>query len=349
MRRQVAAIVAVSAMACWLTRGGRAWAADTDDADTEEARIHHGLELRRQGNERAALTELERAYTVRRSPRAAAQLGFVEQALGMWPQAEEHVREALAANGDPWMRKNHATAEAALATIRAHIGHVQIDGGVPGAQVTVNGRPMGLLPLRDPVPVSAGPVDVEVRATGYAPALKTVNVAAGELMRVPFTLQQIARAPLPPAQPPPFQSGSPGSPSVAGGSLSAGSGPPLLIERADPGRRKRMTGIGLVAGGVVAIGGGVAASVAAKNKFDAIGADAAAGRPYNESNGNWKGYETGAGVLYVVGGAAIVGGVVLYIAGRPRTEERRPAAVTSVALRPVVTSRNAGATVSVRF
>ena len=57
-----------------------------------------------------------------------------------------------------------------------------------------------------------------------------------------------------------------------------------------------MAGIGIVAGGVVAIGGGVAASVVAKNKFDAIGADAAAGRPYNEGNGNWKGYETGAGV-----------------------------------------------------
>jgi hypothetical protein len=348
MRRQVAAVVAVSAVVCWLAGGGSPRAADAE-ADPEDALIHRGIELRRQGNERAALDQLERAYTVRRSPRAAAQLGFVEQALGMWPQAEEHVREALAANGDPWMRKNHATVEAALATIRGHIGHVQIDGGVPGAQVTVNGRPIGLLPLADPVPVSAGPVDVELRASGYAPALKTVNVAAGELMRVPFTLQQIARAPLPPAQPPPFRPGSPAPPSAAGGSLSAGSAPPLLIERTDPGRRKRMTGIGLVAGGVVAIGGGVVASVAAKNKFDAIGADAAAGRPYNESNGNWKGYETGAGVLYVVGGAAIVGGVVLYVAGRPRTEERRAPAVASVALRPVVTARNAGATVSVRF
>ena len=186
-----------------------------------------------------------------------------------------------------------------------------------------------------------------MRAVGYAPVLKTVNVAAGEVTRVPFTLQQVAQAPATPRQPPPFQPGS--AAAAANAPVAAGSDPRLLIERADSGRRKRMTGIGLVAGGLVAIGGGVAASVAAKNKFDAIGADAAAGRPYNESNGNWKGYETGAGVLYVVGGAAIVGGVVLYVAGRQRTEERRAPAVASVALRPIVASRNAGATVSVRF
>jgi hypothetical protein len=343
----VAVVVAVSAMACCLIRGGRAWAADAEDADTEDARIRHGLELRRQGNERAALDQLERAYAVKRSPRAAAQLGFVEQALGLWPQAEAHVREALAATDAPWVRKNRGTVEGALATIRAHIGHVQIDGGVPGAQVTVNGRPVGLIPLPDAVPVSAGPVDIEVRALGYGPALKTVSVAAGELMRVPFTLQQIARAPV---QPPSFQPGSPAAPRTSASSLSApGAAPALRIERQDPGRGKRMAGIGLVAGGIVAVGGGVAASVVAKGKFDAIGTDAAASRPYNESNGNWKGYETGAGVLYVVGGAAIVGGVILYVAGRSRNEESRPPTVSSVALRPTATPGRAGAALSVRF
>jgi hypothetical protein len=119
--------------------------------------------------------------------------------------------------------------------------------------------------------------------------------------------------------------------------------------RADDGRARRIAGIGLIAGGVVAIGGGVAATVVGKNKFDAIEADAAADRPYNESNGNWKGYETAAAVMYVVGGAAVVGGVVLYVAGRRGTEERRPPAASSVALRPVLTPGRAGATLSVRF
>lgn len=337
----MAAVVAVGAMVCGLTGGGVAWAADAEDA-----LIHRGIELRKQGNDRAALDEMQQAYAIKHAPRAAAQLGFTEQALGLWPEAEEHVHEALASTGDAWVRKNRTTIEAALATIREHVGRVQVDGGEPGAQVTVNGRAVGSMPLPDSVPVNAGPVDVEMRAAGYAPALKTVNVAAGELTRVSFTLQPAALASAQARQPPPFQPGTASLPSTV---PPPGSGGTTLVDRRDPGRAKRMTGIGLVAGGLVALGGGVAASVVAKNKFDAIGADAAAGRPYNEGNGNWKGYETGAGVLYVVGGAAIVGGVVLYVAGRPRTEEGRTPAVSSVALRPTVTPGRAGATVSVRF
>jgi hypothetical protein len=335
----MAAIVAASAMAYGLTGGGAAWATDEEDA-----LIHRGIELRKQGNDRAALDEMQRAYAIKHAPRAAAQLGFTEQALGLWPEAEEHVHEALGATGDAWVHKYRTTIEGALATIRAHVGRIQVDGGQPGAEVTVNGRAVGAMPLRDSVPVNAGPVDVEMRASGYAPALKTVNVAAGELTRVSFTLQPAALA----QQPPAFQPGAAPPPSVA--PLAAtGSASATLIEQRDPGRTKRMTGIGLIAGGVVAIGGGVAASVVAKNKFDAIGADAAAGRPYDEGNGNWKGYETGAGVLYVVGGAAIVGGVVLYVVSRPRNEERRPTAVSSVSLRPTITPGRAGASVSVRF
>ena len=212
MRRQIAAVVAASAMACGLARAGTAWA---EAADTEEALIHRGIELRKQGNDRAALEEMQRAYAIEHAPRAAAQLGFAEQALGLWPDAEEHVHEALTATGDAWVRKNRTTIEAALATIRAHVGRVQIDGGEPGAQVTVNGRPVGSIPLRDSVPVNAGPVDVEVRASGYAPALKTVNVAAGELTRVSFTLLPAAEASARPRQPPPFQPGPAPAPSLS--------------------------------------------------------------------------------------------------------------------------------------
>ena len=336
MRRQVAAVVVAGAMAFWHACGNVARAGDEEDA-----LVGHALQLRRAGNDRAALDELQRAYAIKRSPRAAAQLGFAEQALGMWPQAEAHVGEALAAERDPWVRKNRPTVEAALATIRAHVGHVQIDGAEPGAQVSVNGQAAGSIPLRDAVPVSAGPVDIEVRAAGYAPAFKTVNVAAGELTRVPFTLQPLARAP---AAPPPFRPGATAAAAVT--PLPA----PLVAEtHVDRGRRERITGIALMAGGVVAVGGGVIASVVAKNKFDAIGADAAADRPFNESNGNWKSYEAGAGVLYAVGGAAILGGVVLYVAGRPTAEASRPPAVSSIAVRPTVASGRAGASLAVRF
>ena len=333
-------VVATAAIGCLI--GARATAAANDD---EEDLIRRAIELRKHGNDRAAFEELQRAYGIARSPRAAAQLGFAEQALGLWPQAEAHVREALGYGDDPWIRKHRPTVEDALATIRAHVARVQIVGGQPGAQVTVNGQAAGSMPLAEAVSVSAGPVDIEVRAAGYAPALKTVNVAAGELARVPFTLQPTA--PAQSSRPAPFRPRA--ATPVAVNPLAAPEPAPMLARTSDPGRAKRATGIALVAGGVLAIGGGVAASVVAKDKFDAIRTDAAADRPYNASNGNWKSYETGAAVLYALGGAAVVGGVVLYVVGRPSTETGRAPAVSSIAVRPTVTPGRAGATLAVRF
>jgi hypothetical protein len=341
MNGTLGVVVAAGAIACLAAAEGSAHAGDDEDAIIKRA-----LELRKQGNDRVALEELQRAYSISHSPRAAAQLGFAEQALGMWPQAEEHVQEAVSARTDRWIRKNRATLEASLATIRAHVGRVHVDGGEVGAQVTVNGRSVGALPLRDAIAVSAGPVDIEVRAAGYLPALKTVNVAAGESARVPFTLQPLSRGAAPPPARPPVALAPVTPPPPPGPTLAA---PPAPEETArDAGRGRRIAGVSLIAGGVAVIGAGVAASVVAKNKFDAIRSDAAADRPYDEANGNWKTYETAATIAYVIGGGALAGGLALYVAGRSSAESGRPPAVQSVSLRP--TYRGApGASLSLRF
>lgn len=59
--------------------------------------IHHGVELRRHGDDSGALLEFRRAYEAGHSPRAAAQMGWAEQALGRWLEADAHLREAMLA------------------------------------------------------------------------------------------------------------------------------------------------------------------------------------------------------------------------------------------------------------
>ena len=332
-------MVALVALAAWLTAvGGAARAADDD----EEALIRRGVELRKRGDDRAALQELDRAYRLARSPRAAAQLGFAEQALAMWPQAETHVSESLRAKDDPWINKNRAVVEESLRTIRAHVGRIEISGGQPGAAVAVNGQRVGTMPLAEPVAVSAGAVDIEVRAAGHLPAVKTVNVAAGEYARVSFALV----ADLPPAAKLP-----PGAPAVLPAAPMASAAPVAAPDvgagagaHVDAGRSRRAAAIGIGAAGVVAIGAGIACTLVGRNKFDAINDDAAADRPYDESNGNWKTYETSAVALYVAGGAALVTGSVLYLNSR-----RGETNGTAMSLRPVIAPSRAGAMLSVRF
>lgn len=119
-----------------------------------------------------------------RSPRSAAQLGLAEQAVGRWEDAEVHVSEALRSPSDSWVAKHRAPLDQALAAIRAHIARIEISGDPPGAEVRVNGRAIGRLPLARAVVVPIGQVDIECRAAGHKVAVRTLTLGAAEYQRV---------------------------------------------------------------------------------------------------------------------------------------------------------------------
>jgi len=160
-----------------------------DDRDRESDRlIRHGIELRKALDDEAAALEFQKAYDLVHTPRAAAQLGLAEQALGRWEDAERHVREALRAPDDPWVVHNRATLAESMSTIQSHLGRVEVNGDPVGAEVAVNGRLVGRLPLTGPVIVSVGDVDIELRAPGYQRGQRTVKLVAGQYQRVVVNL-----------------------------------------------------------------------------------------------------------------------------------------------------------------
>jgi hypothetical protein len=170
-------------------------AAGGDDVD---ALVNHGVELRKAGKDREALTEFQRAAQTSRTPRVVAQIALAEMALGTWVDAEEHLLEALAHPDDPWIRKNRAALEKARATADTHLGSLEIWGTPAGAEVAVDGRVAGTFPLPKPIRLSAGAVTVTVRATGYYPATRTLQVDAADLVR-----EHVDLSPVPAAAPPP--------------------------------------------------------------------------------------------------------------------------------------------------
>jgi hypothetical protein len=154
----------------------------------EEAALRRGLDLRENGNDEAALAEFQRAYDLHQSGRARAQMALAEQALGHWVEAESHLGEALQHTREPWITRNTALLEQALIDIREHLGSMELTGGQPGAEVRINGRVVGNLPLGGPVRVEAGSVAVEVRAAGYLPVVRTISVPAKGLARQPIVM-----------------------------------------------------------------------------------------------------------------------------------------------------------------
>lgn len=159
--------------------GPAAFAADkTDDL------IKNALELRRNGDDQGAYPLFKQAYDASRSPRAAAQWGFCEQALGRWADAETHLSEALKASADPWVVKNRPVIVQSLAVVKSHIARVEIVGEPVGAEVLVNGNVVGRLPLPEPVRVTAGEIEVELRTPGHARASKSLRVEGRQFQKV---------------------------------------------------------------------------------------------------------------------------------------------------------------------
>jgi PEGA domain len=187
-------------------------------ADSVEEMITRGVQLRRGGDDEGAAREFQKAYDQSHSPRAAAQLGLAEQALGRWADADTHVAEALSTTGDPWVEKNRGVLNGALGIIKGHIGRIEISASVPGALVSINGRPAGAVPLPGAVKVSAGTSVVRAEAPGYAPAAREIKVGAGEYVPVMLTLDPVGATGA--------AAGGPagGGPALVGGGAAAGAG-----------------------------------------------------------------------------------------------------------------------------
>jgi hypothetical protein len=203
--------------------------------------IEQGVALRRQGNDDKALPLFREAHQRAHTPRSAALLGFAEQALAQWVQAERHLSEAMASEGDPWIRTSAPLIQESLRFVQRHLGSVQVDVGVAGAEVTVDGASVGRTPLPAAVRAAVGDRWVEVRAAGYRSHLSVVAVQAGKTSRVSAHLQ--AEAPPRAVAPPP---------PAAAATASAGASLSPAAEQEPPVYRSwwLWTGVALVLAGV---------------------------------------------------------------------------------------------------
>ncbi len=122
----------------------------------EEELIREGVAKRRHQDDEAALELFTKAYAIRKSPRAAGQMGLAEMALGRWPEAEAHLQEAVAAPSDSWVAKNTSSLKDALTAVEGHLGSLQVLGGPNGAEVVLEGEVRGTLPMEHPIRVRTG-------------------------------------------------------------------------------------------------------------------------------------------------------------------------------------------------
>jgi hypothetical protein len=169
-------------------------AATSAPAADADLLIRKGLDLRKEGRDREALVLLQQAVEQERTPRALAQLGTCEQALGLWPSAEQHLDEALKSPGDAWIKKNGKLLQDAVTFVKGKVGSLEVWGTPAGAAVTVDDAPVGTLPLGAPVRVGEGRRTITVEAPGYVADTRTVEVRGGSAIREHIALARAAVA-----------------------------------------------------------------------------------------------------------------------------------------------------------
>lgn len=144
--------------------------------------VRQGVVARREGRDADALALFQRAE--QSDPRAStrAQVGFALQALGRWVEAEEQLAR-VAALDDPWVVRHRDVLDAALATVRQHVGSLELDCAPAGAEVLIDGRTVGVAPLAQPLRLAAGRVTVTVRLEGHYPSERVFTIQEGDRAR----------------------------------------------------------------------------------------------------------------------------------------------------------------------
>jgi hypothetical protein len=141
-------------------------------------RLETALELRERALEVAALEVLTDLYAECPSPRVEAQMGLAAQGLRRWVDARTHLRGALGATEDAWVRRVRAQLEAALGLVEAELGWVAPTSATAGTEMYLDGRAVGTLPLAEAMPVAPGRHTAEFRAPGHLPVSRAFEVAA---------------------------------------------------------------------------------------------------------------------------------------------------------------------------
>lgn len=190
--------VALGAMPAW-PRSVAAAAPNTKDSSPNDLAelnelIARGIALRKAGEDARALEVFQRAETLAPdSTRVRVHLAAAHQALGQWEEADHYLTLALQDANDPYVQKHQSILASARRTIDTHMASLHIIGGPRGAQVRLNGRALGALPLQGPVRVQAGIYMLEAELPGHYPVTRSVALAGGSLVREQITLTPMDR------------------------------------------------------------------------------------------------------------------------------------------------------------
>ncbi|MGO9288842.1 MAG: PEGA domain-containing protein [Polyangia bacterium] len=272
--------------------------------------LGQGTKLYEQGDVAGALEKFDAAYAAYASPKLMFNIGQCNRDLSRPVEALEAFEKFLesAADSSPDMI---ADARKSVAQLQKKLGRIQVNCETAGAEVSVDGKSVGLAPLHDPMWATPGLHQVTAKHASAAPAIEDVDVTAGSVSTVTVRLAPVAVpvAVSAPKAAPDFD-------------LQATSRPSGASEGWWLGRKWTWVAAGST---VLLAAGAVTAGLAMKSKFDSLRSSCGAGNPARpgctqSDIDSVSSRQTTANVFWgLAAAAAVTTGVLFYLEGQPVT------------------------------
>jgi hypothetical protein len=168
-----------------------------------QALLKEGARLYEKGALLPALEKFNEAYAEFPSPKLLFNIGQTSRDLGRFVDAmvafERFLDEAPEAPADMI-----AEAKKSMAELQGRLGKLRIQCSKVGAEISVDGKPVGTAPITQPVWAAQGSHQVTARHPATAAAVEDVEVNPGWVHTVVMTLQPLVEAaPVVVAPPPP--------------------------------------------------------------------------------------------------------------------------------------------------
>src|SRR5262249_11557630 len=153
-------------------------ASDAQAKARAQALLTQGTNLYDQGDYAAALEKFTAAYALYPSPRLWFNIGQANRDLGRPVEALDAFQRFLA-DGPRTPEAADAVAEAqrSVEDLQQRLGQVRVTCTTAGAEVTVDGRRVGLAPIDRLVWTTPGRHQIAGRHARFAPAIEDVDVA----------------------------------------------------------------------------------------------------------------------------------------------------------------------------
>jgi len=168
--------------------------AGADPALDARGRFEAGVRLFRDQRYADARQAFEEAYRIMPNDRVLANIAACLSGEGRAPESVMMYRRFLSEGGDELPARARDEARREIARLRPSIADVALAIEPAGAEVRIDGRVVGVAPLGWPVAVSPGQTTLEVRAEGYAPFARAIDLERGASVSFSVVLQPLGAA-----------------------------------------------------------------------------------------------------------------------------------------------------------